>query len=104
IWDATVVGVPDERWGQRVGAVVQLREGRNITLAELQSHCRQKIAGYKVPRQLNLVGEVVRSQRAKPDYKWALDVATRTPPDDLASPSGAESDAESGAVGGPPGG
>ena len=81
VWDATVVGVPDERWGQRVAAIVALRDGDGVvlTLEELQDHCRAKIAGYKVPRQLHLVDQVVRSPSGKPDYRWAVAVATAEP-------------------------
>ena len=45
VYDAVVVGVPDERWGQRVAAVVQPREGATPTLDDVQEHCRTKIAG-----------------------------------------------------------
>ena len=55
----------------RVAAVVQCREGREITLAGIDAHCRTKIAGYKVPRQLTVVDQVVRSPSGKPDYRWA---------------------------------
>jgi acyl-CoA synthetase (AMP-forming)/AMP-acid ligase II len=75
-YDAVVVGVPDERWGSRVAAVVQPRSGATPTLASIQSHCRTKIAGYKVPRELHLVEAVERSPSGKPDYRWALAVAT----------------------------
>jgi acyl-CoA synthetase (AMP-forming)/AMP-acid ligase II len=76
IYDAVVVGVPDERWGQRVVAVVQPREDTAPTLEEIQAHCREKIAGYKVPRELHTVDELVRSPSGKPDYRWAKDIAT----------------------------
>jgi acyl-CoA synthetase (AMP-forming)/AMP-acid ligase II len=76
VYDALVVGVPDERWGQRVTAVVQARAGTEPTLASIQDHCRTKIAGYKVPRGLHLVGEVQRAPSGKPDYRWAKAVAT----------------------------
>jgi acyl-CoA synthetase (AMP-forming)/AMP-acid ligase II len=75
IFDALVVGVSDERWGQKVAAVVQAREGRTPTLEDLDGHCRRSLAGYKVPRQLTLVGEIVRSPAGKPDYPWAKKVA-----------------------------
>jgi acyl-CoA synthetase (AMP-forming)/AMP-acid ligase II len=73
--DAIVVGVPDERWGQRVAAVVQPRAGLKPTKAELDAHCRKRIAGYKVPRELLLVAKVQRQPSGKPDYKWAREVA-----------------------------
>jgi acyl-CoA synthetase (AMP-forming)/AMP-acid ligase II len=71
VFDAIVVGVPSERWGQTVAAVVQARPGAVPTLDELSTHCRTHVAGYKIPRQLTLVDEVVRSPSGKPDYPWA---------------------------------
>jgi acyl-CoA synthetase (AMP-forming)/AMP-acid ligase II len=76
VYDCTVVGVPDDRWGQRVAAVVQPRESGTLTLESIQEHCRQHVAGYKVPRELHLVASIVRSPSGKPDYRWAKDVAT----------------------------
>jgi acyl-CoA synthetase (AMP-forming)/AMP-acid ligase II len=75
VFDAVVVGVPDERWGERVTAVVQPRDGRVPTLESLQAHCRAHIAGYKVPRGLTLVEQMVRSPAGKSDYRWAKSVA-----------------------------
>jgi acyl-CoA synthetase (AMP-forming)/AMP-acid ligase II len=76
VYDCTVVGVPDDRWGQRVAAVVQPRESGTLTLESIQEHCRQHVAGFKVPRELHLVASIVRSPSGKPDYRWAKDVAT----------------------------
>jgi len=76
IYDAVVVGVPDERWGQRVAAVVQPREGASPTLDDVQAHCRTRLAGYKVPRELHVVDEMQRSPSGKPDYPWAKNIAT----------------------------
>jgi acyl-CoA synthetase (AMP-forming)/AMP-acid ligase II len=78
VFDALVVGVPDERWGQKVAAVVQLREDTDLTLEELDAHCRPRLAGYKIPRQLTVVGSVQRSPSGKPDYPWAQKAAAET--------------------------
>lgn len=75
VYDCTVVGVVDDRWGQRVAAVVAARPGTAPTLDSIQAHCRTKIAGYKIPRELHLVPEIVRSPSGKPDYRWAKAVA-----------------------------
>jgi 3-oxocholest-4-en-26-oate---CoA ligase len=71
VFDALVVGVPDERLGQRVAALVQPREGVTIDFAALDSHVRQQVAGYKTPRSLWIVEQVGRAPSAKPDYRWA---------------------------------
>ncbi|MGQ0433212.1 MAG: acyl-CoA synthetase [Microthrixaceae bacterium] len=75
VFDAIVVGVPDDRWGQRVAAVIQPRPGLTPTLEELDTHCRAHVAAYKVPKEIHLVAEVVRSPSGKPDYPWAGKVA-----------------------------
>ncbi len=72
VFDAIVVGVTDERWGQSVAAVIQLRDGAEAPdVSGLADHCRTTIAGYKVPRRVVVVDEVVRSPSGKPDYPWA---------------------------------
>jgi acyl-CoA synthetase (AMP-forming)/AMP-acid ligase II len=76
VYDCTVVGVPDERWGQRVVAVVQPRDGAEPTLESIQEHCRTLIAGYKVPRTLHVVDTIQRSPSGKPDYRWAANIAS----------------------------
>ena len=77
VFDATVVGVSDPRWGEHVSAVVQFRDGLSATLEELAAHCREHIAGYKVPRTITQVDLMVRSPSGKPDYRWAKELAAR---------------------------
>ncbi len=76
VFDAVVVGVPDSRWGERVVAVVQARVGATAQLDELDAHVRAHVAGYKAPRDVVLVDEIVRSPSGKPDYRWAKATAT----------------------------
>jgi acyl-CoA synthetase (AMP-forming)/AMP-acid ligase II len=75
VQDAIVVGVPDERWGERVVAVVQARDGMALSLDVLQSHAQSHVARYKVPRAIVVVDEIVRSPSGKPDYRWARTTA-----------------------------
>lgn len=75
IFDALVVGTPDARWGSKVTAVVSSRDGKTLTLADIQEKARTLIAGYKVPRELHIADEVQRNAAGKPDYKWAMDYA-----------------------------
>jgi acyl-CoA synthetase (AMP-forming)/AMP-acid ligase II len=73
--DVLVVGVPDERWGQAVCAVVQPASGTTPTLEELRDHARRDLAGYKLPKHLVLVDRVRRSPAGKADYRWAASAA-----------------------------
>ncbi|BBC29587.1 Long-chain-fatty-acid--CoA ligase [Streptomyces graminofaciens] len=76
VYDALVAGVPDARWGSHVAAVVQLREGAaRPSLEDIQTHCRTRLAGYKIPRQLVLADTIQRSPSGKADYRWARSVA-----------------------------
>lgn len=76
VFDALVVGVPDELWGERVTAVVQAQPGTAPSLEALQAHCRSRLAGYKVPRAVHLVDEAPRQPSGKPDYQTARRLAT----------------------------
>jgi len=75
--DAVVVGMPDERWGQAVTAVVAPVAGVEWPGDDaLTDWCRESLAGYKVPRRYHVVDAVVRSPSGKADYRWARDVAS----------------------------
>jgi acyl-CoA synthetase (AMP-forming)/AMP-acid ligase II len=69
--DAVVVGVPDERWGERVVALVQARTGARPGVASLQAHAAEHLARYKMPRDIVFVDAITRSPSGKPDYRWA---------------------------------
>jgi fatty-acyl-CoA synthase len=72
VYDAIVLGLPDERFGERVAVAVHPRPGAEApTLEELQEHCRGHIAGYKLPRQLLIVEAIPLTAAGKPDAKAA---------------------------------
>jgi acyl-CoA synthetase (AMP-forming)/AMP-acid ligase II len=62
---AAVVGVPDERWGEKVVAVVVLRAGANATSDELRQHCRELIASYKTPKEVRFTDSLPLSSAGK---------------------------------------
>lgn len=59
--ELAVVGLPDPTWGEVVCAVVVTREGRSLSLEELQDHCGERLAGFKKPRRLELVAALPRT-------------------------------------------
>jgi len=71
VYDAVVVGTPDERFGEQVTAVIQPRAGVKLDQADLADFAGQLLARYKLPRTIVLVDEMVRSPSGKPDYRWA---------------------------------
>lgn len=75
VFDAVVVGVPDEKWGQHVGAVIAVRAGVELTFEDLDTHARKEIAGYKVPRSVWIVDTVKRNPAGKADYRWAKEIS-----------------------------
>jgi len=75
VFDALVIGMPDDRLGQRVAALVQPRPGAEPDPAALAEHVRGHIAGYKVPRSIWLTGTIRRTVSGKADYAWAREYA-----------------------------
>ncbi|MBP2473057.1 acyl-CoA synthetase (AMP-forming)/AMP-acid ligase II [Crossiella equi] len=84
VFDALVVGIPDERLGQRVAALVQPRPDTAPDFADLDAHVRGLLAGYKVPRGLWLVDHIGRSPSGKPDYRWATRYVEEHPDENVA--------------------
>ncbi|MDO9496156.1 MAG: acyl-CoA synthetase, partial [Nocardioides sp.] len=68
-------GIPDEKYGQAVAAVIQPREGATVELAELRDFLRSSLSGYKLPRTLTLVHEIPRNATGKAQYPRAKELA-----------------------------
>ncbi len=65
--DAVVIGVPHERFGQAVVAVVQAAAGHSLSAAAVISHCKAHLAGYKAPREVIFVASIGRGPTGKVD-------------------------------------
>ena len=73
--DVIVVGVPDERWGEAIAAVIAPRPGPPPAAHELIAFTRGRLAAYKAPKHVVFVERVVRSPAGKADYRWARETA-----------------------------
>jgi acyl-CoA synthetase (AMP-forming)/AMP-acid ligase II len=71
VFDAVVVGVPDERFGEHVSALVVWRNDSEPDTDALAAHARTLVAGYKVPKEIHVLDAVQRTPAGKPDYRWA---------------------------------
>ncbi|HEY3672096.1 MAG TPA: AMP-binding protein [Acidimicrobiia bacterium] len=69
VFDCVVVGVPDERFSERVVALVQATDGADLDEAELLTWCRAELAGYKSPRRVLFVDSLERSAAGKANHK-----------------------------------
>nr|WP_275585649.1 AMP-binding protein [Geodermatophilus sabuli] len=75
--EAVVVGVPDERWGSVVTALVVAEPGTAPTAQELADHVGGRLAGYKRPRAVSVVPVIERTVSGKIDRRWAAEQALR---------------------------
>src|SRR4051812_5765612 len=78
VGEVAVIGVPDERWGERVHAIIVPRSGATLTQDQVMEHCREQIAGYKCPRSIDLrsealplsgAGKVLKRELREPYWK-----------------------------------
>jgi acyl-CoA synthetase (AMP-forming)/AMP-acid ligase II len=63
--DAAVIGVPDERWGEAVKAIVVKKEGTSPSPAEIIAWARDRIAGYKLPKSVDFIDAIPRNPSGK---------------------------------------
>ena len=71
--ECAVVSAPDPKWGERVQAVVVVREGHTVTEEELIKHCKDRLAGYKCPKKIEIweqlpktpIGKIIRKDVKK---------------------------------------
>ena len=77
VYDCLVVGLKDEKFGQRVVALASLESPGELEEGELIDFTREQISGYKLPKQVLFVDEVMRAPNGKANYKWAKEEAEK---------------------------
>lgn len=65
VLDVAVFGIPDDKWGEAVKAVVSMRDGRTFNEESIRSHCRALLGGFKVPKQIECIAAVPRNASGK---------------------------------------
>ena len=71
-----MVGVPDEKFGEAITALVSFRPGETATADEIVAHaCKANLSAFKAPRHVIVVDEVSRGPNGKADYAWAKKIA-----------------------------
>jgi len=77
VYDAVVVGIPDEKWGQAVIGVVELNAAGRASEDELRRHVRERLAGFKTPKRVLVVESIGRAANGKADYAALARLAER---------------------------
>lgn len=78
VMDAAVVGLPDERWGERIAALVTFHPNATVTVEELQAHCATTLARFKIPRHIEIVTDIRHFPNGKLDRVWAADTLSQS--------------------------
>ena len=73
--DVAVVGLADDRYGEKVGALVVMRPGSVFDPATLTAHVKSRLAGYKAPKQVYAVDSLGRGPNGKLDYRMLKQLA-----------------------------
>ena len=78
IRDAAVVGLPDEKWGEAINALVEPNDGHTVDADDVTAHVKSTLAAYKAPKRIHVVESVNRAPNGKLDYLALKEVAAKS--------------------------
>jgi len=74
VHEVAVIGVPSERWGEAIKAVIALKKGYSVTEEEVRNHCRKYLAGFQVPKIVEFVESLPRSEAGRVQTKKVIEL------------------------------
>ena len=78
ILECAVIGIPDDKWGETVHAIVRLKDGENLSEEEIKNYCHENIAGFKCPKSISFrtdpmpvsgAGKILKTELRKDFWK-----------------------------------
>ncbi len=76
--EVAIVGIPDQKWGEKVTAFIVLKESEHLIIEDLIKHCSMKLGNYKIPKEIIFLEELPKTHVGKIDKKKLIKIGTKS--------------------------